>query len=154
MKFKLLADCQEHIPNLAKLWYEEISRHWVSDATVEKAEQKLSFHVNNSKMPMAFVALHEDQPIGMACLREADGLKTHDTPWLGSLVVNPSYRKCRVGEGLINIVKQEAKKLGHQALYLLAFDPTIPNWYARLGWLDIGNDELLGHRVTVMKIGL
>jgi len=38
-----------------------------------------------------------------------------------------------VGEALINIVKDQAKNLGYQILYLLAFDPTIPNWYARLG---------------------
>jgi hypothetical protein len=27
-EIKLLTDCREHIPALAKLWYEEISRHW------------------------------------------------------------------------------------------------------------------------------
>ena len=46
------------------------------------------------------------------------------------------------------------KNLGHQVLYLLAFDPTIPNWYTRLGWTHIGDDELFSHRVTVMSIAL
>ena len=27
---KLLKGCLEHIPQLAVLWYEEISKHWVS----------------------------------------------------------------------------------------------------------------------------
>lgn len=86
---KLLADCQNHIPNLAQLWHEEISRHWAPDSSIEKAEQKLVSHLNNDKMPMAFVALH-DQPIGMACLRENDGIREGTTPWLGSVVVNPA----------------------------------------------------------------
>jgi hypothetical protein len=44
--------------------------------------------------------------------------------------------------------------MGYNILYLLAFDPTIPSWYAKLGWESIGNDELFGHQVTVMSINL
>ena len=80
------------------------------------------------------VALHNDQAIGMACLRENDGIRHGVVPWLGSLVVHPEYRSYKVGEELINTVKSQAKNLGHQILYLLAFDATIPDWYARLGW--------------------
>ena len=28
------------------------------------------------------------------------------------------------------------------------------HWYVRLGWTHIGDDELLGHRVTVMSISI
>lgn len=55
---------------------------------------------------------------------------------------------------LIEAVKEQAVSSGHDTLYLLAFDPTIPNWYARLGWEHIGCDELFGHRVSVMSISL
>jgi predicted N-acetyltransferase YhbS len=147
-----LVNRQEHIPALAELWYEEISRHWAPNASIDKAKQKLVEHLNRDKMPMAFVALRDDQPIGMACLRETDGIRPGVTPWLGSLVVHQKYRGCNVGEALINTVREEAKNLGHKTLYLLAFDPTIPNWYARLGWTRIGDDELFGHRVAVMSI--
>lgn len=58
LEIRLLTDCQEHIPVLAKLWYEEISRH------------------------------------------------------------------------------------------------SIPDWYTRLGWTHIGDDELFGHRVAVMSIAV
>jgi predicted N-acetyltransferase YhbS len=153
-KIKLLTDCQEHIQILAKLWYEEISRHWVADASIEKAKQKLIVHLNNDKLPMAFVALYDDQPIGIACLRETDGIRPGVAPWLGSLVVRPEYRGQKVGEALINAVKDQARNFGHQILYLLAFDPTIPDWYARLGWRYIGDDELFGHRVSVMTISI
>jgi predicted N-acetyltransferase YhbS len=153
-EIKLLTDCQEYIPVLAELWYQEISRHWAPHASVEKAKQKLVEHLNSDKMPIAYVALLGDQAVGMACLRENDGIRPGVAPWLGSLVVSPKYRGHRVGEALINAVKDQAKDLGHQVLYLLAFDPTIPNWYARLGWTHIGDDELFGHRVAVMDINL
>jgi GNAT superfamily N-acetyltransferase len=151
-KIKFLNDYPVHIPSLAKLWYEEISKIWNPDASIEKAEQKLLAHLNSDKLPMAFVALHKDQPVGMACLRENDGIQEGTSPWLGSLVVHPNYRRHKLGEILIKAVKDEAKKLGYQTLYLLAFDPTIREWYAKLGWEHIGYDELFRHRVTIMSI--
>ena len=93
IEIKLLTDCEEHIPTLAKLWYEEISRHWVPDASIEKAKERLIVHLNTEKIP-------------------------------------------------------------NSILYLLAFDPTIPMWYMRLGWQMIGEDILSGHRVTVMSISI
>lgn len=154
IEIKLLADCEKHISSLANLWYEEISRHWAPNASIEKAQQKLVDHLNSDSMPMAYVAICGDEAIGMACLRETDGIRPGITPWLGSLVVSPKLRGNKVGEALINRVKEQAKNLGHSILYLLAFDPTIPNWYARLGWKHIGDDELFGHRVSVMSIAI
>lgn len=151
---KNLLDCQEHIVILAELLYEEIGRHWVAGASVERARDRLLTHLNSDKIPLSLVALDGDKPVGMACLRETDGIRPGVTPWLGSLVVNPEYRAKGVGRQLIAAVKSQAKLFGHDTLYLLAFDPTIPEWYSKLGWQNIGYDELLGHRVTVMSIQL
>lgn len=76
------------------------------------------------------------------------------TPWLGSLVVDPAYRKLKIGEALVDAIKNQAKAWQHTHVYLLAFDQTIPNWYTRLGWKKIGVDKLFGHQVTVMDIEL
>lgn len=154
IEIKFLADCEEHIPALSILWYEEISRHWVPDASIEKATERLKTHLNKEKIPMALVAVYENNPIGMACLRITDGIQPGVTPWLGSLVVDPKFRGNKIGEILIEAVKIQAKSFYYDMLYLLAFDPTIPNWYSRLGWQSIGEDRLLGHRVTVMRIAL
>jgi GNAT superfamily N-acetyltransferase len=149
---KNLLDCQEHISSLAELWYQEISRHWVAGASVDRATANLTKHLNRDIMPLALTALDGSKPTGMACLRETDGIRPGVTPWLGSLVVDPAYRNSGVGQMLIDAVKARANAFGYDTLYLLAFDPTIPNWYAKLGWKHIGYDELFGHRVTVMSI--
>lgn len=151
---KNLLDCQEHKASLAELWYQEISRHWVAGASVDRAMENLSKHLNRDQMPLALTALDGGKPVGMACLRETDGIRPEVAPWLGSLVVDPAYRNKGVGQILIEAVKERAKNLGYDTLYLLAFDPTIPGWYARLGWQYIGYDKLFGHRVTVMSIPL
>src|SRR6185295_6967349 len=117
------------------------------DASIEKAKERLMAHLNKDKMPMAMVALHNDCPVGMACLRETDGIRPNITPWLGSLVVSLKFRGQQIGTTLIDAIKIKAKLLDHDILYLLAFDATIPKWYTQLGWQYIGEDILLGHRV-------
>src|SRR3990167_928936 len=92
-EIKLLTDCQEHISVLAELWYEKISRHWAPNPSIEKAKQKLVEHLNGNSLPMAFVALRNGQAVGMACLRKTDGIRPGIYPWLGSLVVNPTYQR-------------------------------------------------------------
>jgi len=153
-EIKLLAECQAYIPELANLWFEEISKHWVPDASIERAKENLIKHANIDKMPMTVVALLEGKPIGMASLRENDGIQPDLLPWLGSLVVRPAYRQRKVGEALIESTKNHARHFGYKRIYLLAFDPTIPNWYAKLGWQKIGMDQLFNHPVTVMGIDL
>ncbi len=152
MQIKLLTDCPEHIPHLAQLWYDGISKHWVPGASVERNRNKLVDHLNTEQLPMAFVALHEEKPIGMVCLRKTDGIQPSLTPWLGSLVVDPNYRGRKIGEALIDVVKVKAKSFGHEKLYLLAFDPTISEWYGRLGWVVIGSDSLFENDVTIMSL--
>ena len=151
IKINLLADCNEHIPYLAKLWYEQISKRWVPDASIERAKQSLIKHSNREQLPITFVAFKNGQPVGMASLRENDGIRPDLIPWLGSLIVDPGYRNQKIGENLIEAVKQRALLLGYPKLYLLAFDKTIPMWYESLGWKSIGIDLLFDHPVTVME---
>lgn len=154
LEIKLLTECKIHIPVLAKLWYEEISKHWVPNSSIERATQNLIEHANENKMPMTFVALYNDKPVGMASLRENDGIQPGVTPWLGTLIVDPNYRKQKIGEALIDRVNYQAKKMGYETIYLLAFDRTIPEWYEKLGWKKIGTDVLFEHPVTVMDYSL
>ena len=42
--------------------------------------------------------------------------------------------------------------MGFAKLYLLAFDPTLRQWYEKLGWKFLDYDLLLGHKVTVISI--
>jgi N-acetylglutamate synthase-like GNAT family acetyltransferase len=92
--------------------------------------------------------------LACASLRENDGIRPDLTPWLGSLVVDPKYQKQGIGKMLIDVTVRQAKELGFEKLYLFAFDPTIPEYYERLGWRKIGMDEFKSHPVTVMEVEL
>lgn len=153
-QIKLLAECPEAIPALAKLWLQEIGNPWIPGANLADAEQNFHQHANQSALPMTFVALHSSEPIGMCSLRRDDGLGEQLTPWLGSLIVHPAYQKKGIGTTLINVVKQFAANLGFSKLFLMAFDPKIADWYERLGWERIGEDELFKQPVKLMATSL
>lgn len=149
-----LANYQHHIPELAKLWYENIGQCWSPSTTLEQAEQKLISHCNVNQLPMTLVAFEAGMPIGMASLRINDGIRPDLKPWLGGLAVSKQHQHKGIGKQLVNAIKFKSKEVGYSTLYLLTFDKTIPGWYESLGWEIIGIDHLIGHPVTVMSIEL
>ncbi len=154
IKIELLINCQEHIPALAKLWFEEIDKHWIPNSSIQQTENNIFETVNTDKMPVTFVALYQDFPVGMAMLREHHTFLAKLKPRLRGLVVHPDYRKNNIGQMLINATKISAKKFGFNNLYLLTFDPTLPSWYETLGWKIIGFDQLFNHKITIMSVDL
>lgn len=144
----------ESISKLARIWHEELGQIWVPDVPIARVEENLQNHLNTEKLPLTFVALNENQPVGMCSLRITDGILPELTPWLGSLVVSKSHQKQGIARQLIDKTKVKAKELYFKKLYLFAFDLTIPEYYSRLGWSKIGMDEFKGHPVTVMEIML
>lgn len=154
IKIELLKNHPNAIPRLAQIWHEVLGRLWVPDVPIKRVEQNFLKHLNNQTLPLTFVAFHNDTPVGMCSLRENDGIRPDLIPWLGSLVVAPSYQKQGIAKKLMAATQQKAIELGFKKLYLFAFDPTIPNYYATYGWEKIGIDEFKDHPVTVMEITL
>lgn len=150
----LLKNHSHHIETLSQIWYEVLGKIWVPASSVDQVAEKLKQHLNEDVPPLTLVAVEEDQPVGMCSLRENDGIRPHLSPWLGSLVVDPTHQKRGIGQILIDATKKKAQTLGFKKLYLLTFDPMLPAYYARLGWHSIGMDELKGQPVTVMEIDL
>ena len=86
INIELLKQHQTDVPILAKLWHELLGKIWAPDVSIERVEQKFYEHCNEDKLPLAFVARENGQPIGMCALRENDGIRPDLTPWLGSLM--------------------------------------------------------------------
>jgi predicted N-acetyltransferase YhbS len=150
----LLKNHQDSIRRLALIWHEVLGKIWVPDVPIERVIQKYDSHLNDTQLPITFVATDGEKPVGMCSLRENDGIRPDLTPWLGSLVVSPAYQKQGIAPLLIETTQKKAKDLGFKKIYLFAFDPTIPDYYSRLGWSVIGIDEFKGHTVTVMEFHL
>lgn len=150
----LLKHHSDKIPALAAMWYELLGRIWVPDVTIKQVEARFHEHLNDDTLPLTLVALANKKPVGMCSLRSTDGIRPDLTPWLGSLVVDKPAQSRGIAQLLVDAIKNKAKAMGHDTLYLLTFDPTLPDYYGSLGWKHIGMDSLLSHDVTVMSIDL
>ena len=153
-KIALLKHHPETIPALAKMWHELLGKIWVPDVPIERVEARFHDHLNDNALPITFVALENNKPVGMCSLRENDGIRPDLTSWLGSLIVDAASQGQGIGQQLIDATKNKAREMGFDTLYLFAFDPTISEYYGRLGWMNIGMDTFKSHDVTVMSIGL
>jgi GNAT superfamily N-acetyltransferase len=153
IKIDLLKNHPNFIPEIAHIWHEVLGRIWIPDMSVEEIASWYYEDLNDA-MPLAYIALYKDMPVGSCTLQLNDGIRPDLSPWLGDLVVDSKYQKQGIGKMLVDIAMKKAKELGFKKLYLFAFDPTIPAYYQRLGWEKIGMDEFKSHPVTVMAIGL
>jgi hypothetical protein len=88
----LLKNHSESIPALASIWHEVLGKIWVPDIPVERVITRFQDHLNDQDLPITFVALDGDLPVGMCSLRENDGIRPDLNPWLGSLVVDPNIK--------------------------------------------------------------
>lgn len=154
IKIDLLKNYSNAIPELAAIWHQVLGSIWVPDIPVERVIARFQEHLNENKLPLTFVAFCDGKPVGMCSLRDNDGIRPDLAPWLGSLVVHPDYQQEGIALKLINAIKQKAKQLGFSQLYLFAFDPTLPNYYARFGWNKMGMDKFKDHDLTVMEIAI
>ncbi|AFJ42898.1 GNAT family N-acetyltransferase [Francisella orientalis] len=154
IKIKLLTNHPNTIPALAHIWHEVLGKIWVPDIPIKRVITRFADHLKTQALSITFIALDGDLPVGMCSLRENDDIRPDLNPWLGSLVVDPKYQKQGIGKMLIDVTVLKAKELGFEKLYLFAFDPTIPEYYERLGWRKIGMDEFKFHPVTVMEMEL
>lgn len=153
IKIAYLKQYSDFISTLAKIWYEVLGKIWMPEIGIEEIESWYHEWLNHD-MPLAYIALYDGIPVGACSLQLNDGIRPDLAPWLGDLVVDPKYQKQGIGKMLVDAVVEKAKELGFEKLYLFALDPTIPEYYKRLGWKKIGMDEFKFHAVTVMEISI
>lgn len=108
---------------------------------------------NPGRIPMTFIALEGDEPLGSASAVEQD-MSTHPelTPWLASVYVKPEARGHGVASALVRRVMQEVTALGTTRLFL--FTESARGLYEKLGWYAIGVEWFEGSDVTIMAIDL
>jgi GNAT superfamily N-acetyltransferase len=153
LTINLLKNHPQTIPQLAKIWHELLGKIWMPELGIEEIEA-LYYEELTQNMPVTYIALHGSIPVASFTLQLKDEIRPDLGPWIGDLVVDPNYQKQGIGKMLIGAAMGQAKELGFEKLYVFAFDPTIPEYYQRLGWKKTSMDEFKGHPVTVMEIEL
>ncbi|WPY00717.1 GNAT family N-acetyltransferase [Candidatus Trichorickettsia mobilis] len=154
IKIDLLKNYPDAIPTLAHVWHEVLGKIWFPELTIGEIESLTYDELNHPDETISFVALCYEIPVGFCTFKLKEEFRPDLGPWLSDVVVDPKYQNQGIGKMLIDATLLKAKELGFEKLYLFAFDPTIPEYYERLGCKKIGMDEFKSHPVTVMEVTL
>ena len=86
----------------------------LGEETPEARIKKLKAHMNRDKLPIAWVAHANGQPLGTAALRVHDLEGREDlTPWLGGVFVGSHFRRLGIGAALCATVEDGCNAREH-----------------------------------------
>ncbi len=153
IKIDLLKNHTPAIPILVNIWHEVLGKIWMPEIGIEEIES-LYHEELKGDMPLTYIALYDEIPVGSCTLELNGGIRPDLGPWIGDLVIDTKYQKQGIGKMLLEATIMKAKELDFKKLYLFAFDSKIPNYYEKLRWRKIGIDEFKSRSVTVMEIEL
>lgn len=121
--------------------------------TLEERTIRIRGKMNVDRVPIAFVALDEEDRIaGTASLTFDDLEGDPRNPWLASVFVPPEHRKKGIASALVRTVEDAARRLGYTRLYL--FTSSAPTLYAGLGWRTLEQRDYRGEHIQVMDKSL
>ena len=121
--------------------------------TLDQRRAQIQGKMNVDRVPIAFVALDEDDGIvGTASLIFDDLEGDPRNPWLASVYVPPEHRKKGIASALVRKVEDAARRIGYDRLYL--FTSTAPSLYAGLGWRALERRDYRGEHIQVMDKAL
>lgn len=155
IEIKYLADVPELVPTIAKWSYDTWGKY-DPNLSVESEVKSFGEKLNKDKVPMAFVALNNNQPIATVNLKKGipvQGYEDRDL-WLGCFIVADEYKNLGIGTHLLEHAFNEAKKLGYSKISLFTSNPESAKWYAMHGWKQFATDVYQGHPVTLFERNL
>ena len=150
LSIELLADHPEHVETLARRHCEEDGRA-DDEAWLEFWLRQLRAECGRDRIPIAFVALDRNEPVGHVSLVEQNMMSHPElSPWLAGTLVHPSRRGEGIGTALVKHAVSRAAELGVATLYL--YTERARGLYERLGWLHLWDEVYEGERVALLSI--
>jgi predicted N-acetyltransferase YhbS len=152
LRIAILAEHPDHIQTVSSWVFNE----WGSltpGVTLEKVVTKFQTHLNLGRIPLTFIALQGQAPVGTASLVLHDiSDRTELSPWLAAVYVLPEQRGNGIGTRLVLAAERAAVRLGVSRLYLFTHDRE--RFYMRLGWQAFDRIRYRGQGVVIMEKGL
>ena len=124
------------------LWSE-----WGKDGrTIDDIKYRTSHCLGKDSVPMTFVAVLNNEPVGTYSLWVNDLKSRQDlTPWFAVLYVKPEMRRQGIGALLSEHAMSIAKSLNYKKLYLIT---DLEGHYEKYGWKFVELAPLPGGKKT------
>jgi predicted N-acetyltransferase YhbS len=138
MKIEFLKDNPEYCETAAKWIYDEFIDGIKHGVTYENVLSRVR-ECEKATLPIRLVAIEDDICVATISLVGNDLRCRSYTPWLASLYVDVRRRGRKIGEALVERIKDIAKELGYKELYLRT--EHAGDYYRRLGWQFVESCE-------------
>lgn len=149
MRIEFLKHFSEFIPLIAKWFYQEWG-HYHPELSLQDIEERLYQRINTNKIPLALVAVENEEVVGTVSLKKYDmDTRKQYSPWLSSMYVREDKRKQGIGKQLVQALENKAKELGVKILYL--YTPDAEDFYHKYGWQTFEHVKYRSAQVSVMK---
>ena len=151
VNIEYLADHPDSIAILAGWLFEEWG-HRSPDGNAHGMLDTLKERLNRDKLPLALVALRDNEPLGTVSLKLKEvEIRPQYEHWLGTLFVQGSHRGKGIGSWLIEAATKEANRLGIGELYLYTRNQENERLYAKLGWTVVERVVYQDRPAVIMK---
>jgi len=108
----------------------------------------LDSSLSGADLPLTFVALDGDRPVGTVGLWRCDLISRQELcPWLAALYVDEPYRGQGVSGQLQQTIIDRCRQRGDRHLYLYS---ACADYYERFGWAYIG--DALDYPATAVRL--
>ena len=137
--------------------HSELITDWLFQAFGSENSRDFFASIVNSSLrpeglPVTFVALLDDKPVGTVGLWRCDLISRQDLyPWLAALYIDESQRGCGLGAQLQHHVEAFSRRTGFRELYLYA---TFANYYERFGFRFVAPVEDQGYLGDLLQYPL
>lgn len=150
LTFAVLAEFPEVVPTVARWIFDEWG-HERPGSSVEALAEDIRAKLDPTRLPIQLIALSDGCPVAVAILKPHEMKDTFPerTPWLGSVVVAPAYRRKGIGSALTRRLEELALSRGFSRLYLQT-EHHDGGLYARLGWTTCDRLPYRGYHAHVM----
>jgi N-acetylglutamate synthase-like GNAT family acetyltransferase len=152
MYIEYLADKGQYVKTVSKWQYNQWGINY-PDKTEDDYFKKVKKRLNKRMVPTTFIAILDNEPVGIASVIKHDmDNKRHLTPWLADVYVKPEFRKQGIGSKLVKRVREEAKVIGIETLYL--FTRHAKEFYLSLDWKIKETTKYHDDQVVIMYYNL
>lgn len=148
LDISFLADKTEHLPTIAKWYYEEWG-HLLENPSTNTFTTRLEECLNKETFPLVLVATQNNKPIGAAQIKlHQMSIYPNKEHWLAGVYVEQNYRGNKIAASLIEEIQTIAMSLNVGVLHLQT-ERLSGGLYSNLGWQE---DEFVNYRGTQVLV--
>lgn len=148
-----LKERQEFLETVNEWLYNQWGYHDKNNTKEDWLQNKKKKLNDNNLLPIRFVALIDEQPVGTASIVKHD-MKTHTElePWMADVYVKEKERQKGYGTKLVKKILKKAQDQNFDVLYL--FTPDKKSFYEKMGWKPFLREEYRDEMVDIMVYNL